>query len=317
MPWPLGSQPHPHNVVGNDVTGQVIAVVGPTAAGKSAVAIELAQHLGVEIINADSMQGYRGMDIGTAKPTRAQRDHIPHHVIDAWPHHRDISVVEFRDAARAAIDEVLAHGRTPVIVGGSWLYVQAIVDDFHFPPTDPTVRAAWEKRLETDGVAVLYAQLEKLDPAAAAAILPNNARRIVRALEVIELQGSFTATLPSPTPWRPAAWFGLDLSRPDLDARIRARVDAMWDAGFVDEVALLATDGFSRTAGKALGYAQILTMLAGECTEGEAKEMTVRATQRFARRQQRRFRQDERIHWLDAELLPAELAADIAQRTAT
>jgi len=294
-----------------------VVIVGATAVGKSAAALALADCQEIEIINADSMQGYVGMDIGTAKPSVEQQATVRHHVIDVWPHSRDISVVEFRDAARSAISAVRARGVTPVVVGGSWLYVQAILDDLTFPPTDPDLRVFWEDQLQERGVASLHAELGLKDPAAAESILPNNARRIVRALEVVDLQGSFAAQLPEPKPWCEAYWFGVDMERKHIDDRIGLRVDQMWRSGFVDEVRELSVMGFGRTSAQALGYAQILRQLAGEISEAEAIETTVRATQRFARRQQRRFAQDSRIEWLNGQSGPAEVARIMRQRIAT
>lgn len=281
------------------VTPSLIALVGPTASGKSARALQVAEEIGGEIVNADSMQGYLGMDIGTAKPSAAERERVPHHVVDVWPATEAISVVEFRDVARSAIEDIHSRGRTAIVVGGSWLYVQAIVDEMHFPPTDPQVRGHWQAELERLGSAALHERLALADPDAAAAIDPGNGRRIVRALEVVELTGSFTATLPDPVSWRDTTWWGIGIDREDLDQRIARRVDAMWEAGFVDEVRALRQSGIGTTAAKALGYSQILRMLDGQIDEGQARAETVSATSRFARRQQRRFGQDPRITWLD------------------
>lgn len=281
------------------VTTPIIAVVGPTAVGKSQYALRLADTLDGEIVNADSMQGYLGMDIGTAKPSQADRDRVVHHVIDVWPASVEISVVEFRDAARTAIEDIHRRGRTAIVVGGSWLYVQAIVDRMDFPPTDARVRERWQSELEELGPQRLHERLARMDPEAAAAIEPTNGRRLVRALEVVELTGSFTATLPNPQPWRETTWTGLDLDRARLDERIAQRVDRMWQSGFVDEVRHLRQTGIGPTAAKALGYSQILRMLDGDIDEATARNDTIRATCRFARRQQRRFRQDPRIIWVD------------------
>lgn len=288
-------------------------IVGPTAAGKSDLALALAERIGAEIVIGDSMQGYRGMDIGTAKPTEADRRRVPHHLVDAWDPTHELSVVEFRDAARAAIADVGERGRPCLLVGGSWLYVQAIVDDIDFPGTDPRVRERIEAELHEVGAEQLYERLRELDPDAAAVIAPANARRIVRALEVVELTGSFTARLPEPVPFVDARWIGIDIERPLLDARIEARVEAMWSAGLVDEVRLLRAAGLGRTAANALGYRQVLDFLAGRCTEDEARAATVLGTRRFARRQQRRFAQEERVTWIG----PGEVDAAAALVTST
>jgi tRNA dimethylallyltransferase len=283
--------------------GRVVAVVGPTAAGKSALSIALAHALDGEVVNADSMQLYRGMDIGTAKLTPAERAGVPHHLLDIWPVTEPASVAEYQTLARAAIDDILARGRVPLLVGGSGLYVRAVLDDFDFPGTDPAVRARLEEELRQLGPAPLYARLRAVDPVAAGNILPSNGRRIVRALEVIELTGApFTAVLPQPVPWYDAVQIGLDLDTGLLDERIAARVDRMWEAGLVAETRALVAQGLreGRTASRALGYQQVLRMLDGELTEAQARDETVRATRRFVRRQRSWFRRDPRITWLDA-----------------
>ncbi|MFF4766126.1 tRNA (adenosine(37)-N6)-dimethylallyltransferase MiaA [Streptomyces sp. NPDC001255] len=284
---------------------RVIAVVGPTAAGKSDLGVFLAQRLGGEVVNADSMQLYRGMDIGTAKLTLAERDGVPHHLLDVWDVTRTASVAEYQALARAEIDRLLAAGRVPVLVGGSGLYVRGVVDRMEFPGTDPAVRARLEAELEEAGPAVLHARLARADPEAAAAILSGNGRRIVRALEVIEITGKpFTANLPGREAYYDTLQIGVDVARPELDARIAARVDVMWERGLVAEVRALEAAGLreGRTASRALGYQQVLATLAGECGEEEARAETVRATKRFARRQDTWFRRDPRIHWLDGGL---------------
>jgi tRNA dimethylallyltransferase len=290
----------------------VVSVVGATAAGKSDLAVAIARELGGEVINTDSMQLYRGMDIGTAKLTEDERGGIPHHLLDIWEVTETASVAEYQRLARAEIDRLLAAGRPPVLVGGSGLYVRAAIDEMEFPGTDPVVRARLEAEAEQVGPAVLHARLAELDPAAAAAILPSNGRRIVRALEVIELTGRpFTASLPSNTAVYPAVQIGVELPRPELDERITLRVDRMWQAGLLDEVRALEARGLREglTAGRALGYQQVLAHFSGECTEEEARAETVRATKRFARRQESWFRRDDRIHWLarPAGADPAEL----------
>jgi tRNA dimethylallyltransferase len=281
----------------------VVAVVGPTATGKTALAVALAQRLGGEVVNADSMQLYRGMDIGTAKPDLAERGGVPHHLMDLW-HVRDpASVAEYRRLARAEIDRLRAAGRVPLLVGGSGLYVRAVLDELDFPGTDPAVRARLEAELADVGPAALHARLADVDPAAAAAVLPSNGRRIVRALEVVELTGEpFRASLPEPAPHYPAVVVGLDREPAELDERIAVRVDRMWAAGFVDEVAALADDGLREgpTASRALGYAQVLAQFDGVLTPEEARERTVSTTRRFVRRQRSWFRRDTATTWFDA-----------------
>ena len=294
----------------------VIAVVGPTAAGKSALSLPLARELGGEVVNADSMQLYRGMDIGTAKLTETERAGVPHHVLDIWDVTEPASVAEYQRLARGAIDDVLARGRVPLLVGGSGLYVRAVLERFEFPGTDPGLRAGLEAQLAAVGPAALHARLTAADPAAAAGILPSNGRRIVRALEVVELTGGrFRATLPDPTPYYPSVQLGVDLDTDVLDERIARRVARMWELGLVDEVRALVPRGLpdGRTASRALGYQQVLRHLAGECAEAEVAAETVRATRRFVRRQRSWFRRDPRIHWLDGAdpALPAKALAMI------
>ncbi|MGW8557463.1 tRNA (adenosine(37)-N6)-dimethylallyltransferase MiaA [Streptomyces tubercidicus] len=280
---------------------RVIAVVGPTAAGKSDLGVALAQHLGGEVINADSMQLYRGMDIGTAKLTPEEQQGVPHRLLDIWDVACAASVAEYQRLARAEIDRLLAEGRTPVLVGGSGLYVRGAIDALDFPGTDPEVRARLEAELAASGSGALHARLAAADPEAGRAILASNGRRIVRALEVIEITGRpFTANLPGHEAVYDTLQIGVDVARPELDERIARRVDRMWEAGLVDEVRRLEGEGLreGRTASRALGYQQVLAQLAGECTEQEARDETVRATKRFARRQDSWFRRDPRVHWL-------------------
>ena len=280
----------------------VIAVVGPTAAGKSDLAVEIARRIDGEVINADSMQLYRGMDIGTAKLSAAERRGVPHHLLDVWDVSETASVAEYQRVARPLIDAIRARGRVSILVGGSGLYIRAALDALEFPGTDPAVRSRLEAELAALGPEPLYQRLRERDPAAAAAILPSNGRRVVRALEVIELSGRpFTATMPEYRYlYEGAVQVGLAVPRPALDERIARRVARMWAAGFVDEVRALAAAGLrdGRTASRALGYAQVLRFLAGEWTEEEAREQTIRATRRFARRQESWFRRDPRVHWL-------------------
>ena len=275
-------------------------MVGPTAAGKSALSIALAHALGGEVVNADSMQLYRGMDIGTAKLTPDEREGVPHHVLDVWEVTEPASVAEYQRLARAAVDDIAARGRVPVLVGGSGLYLRAVLEEFKFPGTDPAIRERLEAELAGEGAFALFERLRGLDPAAAGKILPSNGRRIVRALEVIELTGApFTAALPDPTPYYESVQIGVDRAPAELDQRIADRVGLMWAAGLVDEVRGLAGLRDGRTASRALGYQQALAQLDGELTEEQAREETVRATRRFVRRQRSWFRRDPRITWLD------------------
>jgi tRNA dimethylallyltransferase len=287
-----------------DVT---VVLVGPTAVGKSSLAAALARRYAIEgqsaeIVNADSMLVYRGMDIGTAKPSDAERSDIRHHVIDVLEVNQTTTVAEFQQLARAAIADCQARNVIPIVVGGSALYVRAIVDDFEFPGTDPAIRARLESELSSQGAAQLYARLTLADPVAATRILPGNARRVIRALEVIELTGgTFSAVLPDRRYRLPdVVQIGLAIDRAALDARIAARVDAMWAAGLVDEVRRLAAAGIgdSPTASRALGYRQVLRLLNGEISEAQAHELTIIATRKFARRQDSWFRRDTRISWL-------------------
>ncbi|AUH40129.1 tRNA (adenosine(37)-N6)-dimethylallyltransferase MiaA [Streptomyces sp. CMB-StM0423] len=303
---------------------QVAAVVGATATGKSELGIALARRLGGEIVNADSMQLYRGMNIGTAKLTPAERQGVPHRLLDMWDVTETASVAAYQRLARAEIDRLGALGRTAVLVGGSGLYVRGAVDAMDFPGTDPAVRARLEAELAAGGPGPLHARLAAADPDAAAAILPGNGRRIVRALEVIELTGRpFTASLPAHESVYDTVQIGIAVPRPELADRIERRVHRMWRAGLVDEVRRLEAEGLreGRTAARALGYQQVLAFLAGECTEAEARDETVRATRRFARRQETWFRRDARVHWIsgseaDRDRLP-DTACDLLERSVT
>lgn len=278
----------------------VVAVVGPTASGKTRLSVELAHAVGGEVVNADSVQLYRGMDVGSAKATPDERDGVPHHLLDVLDPADEASVAAFQRAARAAIDDVRSRERVPILVGGSSLYVRAVLDPLDFPGTDPAVRARWAARLDEVGPEALHAELAARDPEAAAAILPTNGRRLVRALEVGELTGRpFVATMPDFVSVYPdVVMIGLDVPRDVLDARIDERVDRMWADGLVDEVRSLPGLAGSPTASRALGYQQVLAFLAGELTEDEAREETKSGTRRFARRQDRMMRKDPRIHWL-------------------
>jgi tRNA dimethylallyltransferase len=298
-------------------------VVGPTAVGKSSLAMALARRLRqsgrpAEIVSADSMLVYRGMDIGTAKPSVADRAEVPHHLVDILDVRQTATVAEFQGLARAAIEDCRRRGVLPVVVGGSALYVRAIVDDFDFPGTDPALRAELADELERVGSAALHERLAAQDPAAAAAILPNNGRRVVRALEVLALTGRpYAAQLPSRRYLLPdVVQVGLQVDRPTLDQRIADRVDQMWRAGFVDEVRGLVDRGLREglTASRALGYRQIIAYLDGETTEDEAHTATVVGTRRFARRQASWFGKDERIRWVPAGD-PAALDVAVALST--
>ncbi len=281
-----------------------VAVVGPTATGKSDLAVRLALELGGEVVNADAMQLYRGMDIGTAKITEAERHGVPHHLLDVLDVTETASVAAYQRHTRALVEELLADGRTPVLVGGSGLYVQAVLDDLKFPGTDDVVRARLEEELAVVGGPALHERLAALDPSAALAILPGNVRRVVRALEVIELTGKpFSANLPKPGPARyGTVLVGVDREVPELDERVDLRVRLMFEAGLVDEVRALEAVGLrdGRTAARALGYQQVLAAFDGEHDLAAAAEETARATRRFVRRQRSWFRRDQRITWFDA-----------------
>jgi tRNA dimethylallyltransferase len=276
-------------------------VVGPTAVGKSDLGVALARELGGEVVNADSMQLYRGMDIGTAKLTVDERQGVPHHLLDVLDVHEDATVAGYQALARAAIDDIAARGRLPLLVGGSGLYVSAVIDDLSFPGTDPEVRARLEAELATSGGAAMHTRLTERDPEAARAILPTHTRRVVRALEVGEITGGpYRAALPERGAHPVSIRIGLEAPRPLLDLRIAERVERMWSRGLVDEVGALADRGLreGRTAARALGYAQVLRMLRGECSEADAQAATIAATRRFVRRQESWFRRDPGIRWL-------------------
>jgi tRNA dimethylallyltransferase len=297
----------------------LIAVVGATTAGKSDLAVDLALALNGEVINADSMQLYRGMDIGTAKLTDAERRGVPHHLLDVWDVTETASVAEYQDLADAAIADIEARGRVPIVTGGSGLYIRAALGDLDFPGTDEAIRERLEAELARQGPAPLHARLQREDPVAAAAILPSNGRRIVRALEVIELSGRpFSATMPGYDGGRPAIQLGVQVDRQELDRRIEARVDRMWASGFEAEVRDLAAHGLrdGKTASRALGYQQMLRYLDGDLTLDQAREETARATRRFARRQESWFRRDPRVLWLSpGRELRARALSEIVIRT--
>jgi tRNA dimethylallyltransferase len=279
----------------------VIAIVGPTASGKSDLALTLAQRLGGEIVNADAMQLYRGMDIGTAKTPIEARRGIAHHQLDVLDVRQEASVAAYQREARLDVAGIRSRRHRPIVVGGSGLYVRAVLDRLDIPPTDPVVRARLERELAVEGVEAMHARLSLADPVAAQAIQPRNERRVVRALEVIELTGRpFSATLPTREYLLPTITIGLLVPRPELDARIDARVHQMWDSGLLDEVRALDSAGLrvGRTAGRALGYSQALAHLDGTLTAEQAIEDTITSTRRFARRQESWFRPDPRIRWL-------------------
>ena len=282
---------------------KVIVICGATATGKSDIAVEVAQEIGAEIINADSMQLYTGMDIGTAKLSVNERGGIPHHLLDILSVKEDSTVAWYEEIARRMIDEVHQRGNHALIVGGTGLYIKAILDDLNFPDTDPFIRARLEMQAIELGSDALFAKLQELDPAAALAIDRANTRRIVRALEVIEITGKpFTANLPREDSSRypDAIQCGLVMEREHLRERIDARVDRMWDAGFVSEVDSLIEAGIleGSTAQRALGYSQIIAMRAGTISEEEAKEETKRSSRQYARRQETWFSRDARIQWV-------------------
>jgi tRNA dimethylallyltransferase len=282
---------------------KTIVICGATATGKSDLAVSLANEIGAEIINADSMQLYRGMDIGTAKLSLDEREGIEHHLLDVLEVTEDATVAWYQDKARSAIAEIHSRGKSAVIVGGTGLYIKAILDDLNFPDTDPAVRERLNAEAEEFGVAQLFERLRLLDPAAAAAIDIQNVRRVIRALEVIEITGQpFTANLPreDSSLYPDALQFGLVMDREKLTERIDHRVDLMWEKGLVAEVDALLVAGINQgtTARRALGYAQVISMRNGEISEEQAKEETKRATRQYARRQETWFSRDARIKWI-------------------
>lgn len=282
-----------------------IAVVGPTASGKSALGIALAHEFGGEVVNVDSMQLYRGMDIGTAKLPVEEREGITHHLLDIWDVTKTASVAEYQKLAVATVEKIMARDKVPVLVGGSMLYVQSLIDAWSFPPTDPTVRARYEARLEEIGVDALHAELAEVDPEAASIIEDKDPRRTVRALEVIELTGKpFKASQPPKN--APPRWgtriLGLRTNAEWLNPRIELRTRMMFEQGLIDETRALVEDGLVRdsTAGRAIGYAQVLAMFDGKLTEEQALEQTITGTRRYVRRQRSWFNRDPRTQWLDA-----------------
>lgn len=290
----------------------MVAVLGPTAVGKTALAVDLAEAIGGEVVSTDAYAVYRGMDIGTAKPTAAELSRVRHHCVDVYSIHEPVTVAAFQRIAREAVASCQQRSVPVVLTGGSALYVRAVLDHFDFPGWDPAVRRRLQDELADEGASVLHARLRAVDPVAAEQILPSNGRRIVRALEVIEITGEpFRASLPAFEYVYPqTVQIGLRLPREPLDQRIAERVNRMWRAGFVEEVRALDRAGLRETptAVRALGYPQVLRFLDGECTEQDALDETVRATRRFARRQMSWFRRDPRVQWLDADA-PNLLAA--------
>jgi tRNA dimethylallyltransferase len=284
---------------------RVVAVVGPTATGKSDLAVALARELAGEVVNADAMQLYRGLDVGTAKLTATERAGVPHHLLDVLDVTETASVAAYQRDARAVVERLLAAGRTPVLTGGSGLYVQAVLDELDFPGTDPGLRAELEAELDRRGPAALHARLGAVDPAAAAVVLPSNGRRIVRALEVVALTGRpFPARLRTDgVPRYGAVLLGVDRDTAELDVRIARRVARMFAAGLAAETRALAPGlREGRTASRALGYQQVLAALddpRGGGDLGTAAAATVLATRRFVRRQRSWFRRDRRVRWLD------------------
>jgi len=281
---------------------KVIAIVGPTAVGKTALSLEIAEKFSAEIINADAMQIYKGMDIGTAKLPLSQRRGIFHHQIDVLDPSEEANVSQYQKQSREIINDLLSKNVQPLLVGGSGLYVNSVLEDLEFPGTNLEVRAKYEEILDEKGVEALFQMLKEIDPKAAENILPNNARKIVRALEVNEITGkAFNAKLPEPSPIFSDVRIALDMPRDLLDQRIIDRVHQMFEDGFVDEVKSIEKNlRLGKTAFRALGYSQVLSLLSGEISEDEAITLTINATKKFARRQLSWFRRDPLIHWLDA-----------------
>ena len=282
---------------------KTLVICGATATGKSDLAVSLAQEIGAEIINADSMQIYKGMDIGTAKLPPAERGGIEHHMLDILAVTQDSTVAWYQELARKSVTAIHGRGKHAIIVGGTGLYIKSILDDLNFPDTDAVVRQRLTEEAKEFGIVQLFQRLEQLDPAAAAAIDRQNERRVIRALEVIEITGKpFTANLPreDSSLYPDALQFGLVMDRAELGERVEARVDRMWEAGFVAEVDRLIDAGITQatTARRALGYAQIIAMRSGDISEDLAIEETKRATRQYVRRQETWFSRDARIKWI-------------------
>ncbi len=289
------------------MSAPLIVICGPTATGKSDLALEVAEAFDGEIINADSMQLYRGMDIGTAKLTVQERRGIPHHLLDILDVSQDASVANYQEQARAAIDDISIRGKTPILVGGTGLYIKAVLDEMNFPETDPAIRERLEREAEEIGAAGMYLKLQTIDPEAASAIEPANTRRIIRALEVVEVTGKpYSANLPSDTSSRypDAIHIGLAMERATLAPRIESRVHKMFQSGLVNEVEHLITKGLLSgvTAQRAIGYAQVLSLLAGQIKEEQAIEETIVATRQYVRRQETWFKRDQRIQWIGEDV---------------
>lgn len=285
------------------MSAPLIIICGPTATGKSDLALDIAEKFNGEIVNADSMQLYHGMDIGTAKLTVGERRNIPHHLLDILTVEQDASVAQYQGLARAAVDEIRGRGKTAIVVGGTGLYIKSIIDEMNFPETDPALRKRLEDEAELLGTAELYSRLRMLDPEAAAAIEPANTRRIIRALEVIEVTGEpYSANLPSDTSLRypDALHFGLAMERANLAPRIEARVYRMFEQGLVDEVRSLIGQGLleGATAQRAIGYAQVISFINGVISLEQAIEETIVATRQYVRRQETWFKRDQRIQWI-------------------
>jgi tRNA dimethylallyltransferase len=285
------------------MSAPLIIICGPTATGKSDLALEVAQKYNGEIINADSMQLYKGMDIGTAKLSMEERRGIPHHLLDLLCVNQDASVAQYQSLARAAVDEIRSREKAAIIVGGTGLYIKSIIDEMNFPETDPKIRKNLESESELLGTAALFDRLQRLDPEAALAIEPANTRRIIRALEVIEVTGQpYSANLPSDKSLKypEALHIGLAMERSSLAPRIESRVHRMWESGLVAEVESLIAQGLleGATAQRAIGYAQVIAMKRGDLSEAQAVEETIVATRQYVRRQETWFKRDSRIQWI-------------------
>lgn len=287
---------------------KLIAVVGPTGAGKSDLAIAIAKQIieaggKAEIVNCDSMQFYKGMDIGTAKLSVAEREGIPHHLIDWLEITDESTAAEYQAVARPLIEKLQANEVVPIMVGGSMLYIAAVLNNFEFPARDEQLRAKLEADLIEFGPHEMHRRLKEIDPVAASRIIPENGRRSVRAIEIVTLTGEpFAAALPDePEDWQPVLEIGINGNREDLVSRLEQRVHKMWQRGLVAEVEGLLDKGIrqGKTSARAIGYAQALAQLDGTMTEAEAIADTVRLTQKYSRRQMSWFRRDTRIHWLD------------------
>ena len=293
---------------------RMIAIVGSTASGKSELGMALAQQLGGEIVNADAFQLYRGMDIGTAKPGAAERELVPHHALDWWDLRESASVARYQQDARASVVDICSRGRTPIVVGGSPLYVRALCDELDLPPQDPQVRRRLQAQADEVGAAAMFEQLRAVAPDAAADMDPRNLRRVIRALEVVELTGTFRARLPEPVSWVPTLFLAPRRSRADLDRRIDQLTHMMWQQGMIEEVARLLEQGLASapTASRAVGYPQAADQIAGLLSAAEAQAATAKATRALARRQERTFRGDRRVHWVDGDD-PAEALATVRE----